>query len=105
MGFIYDCFDRVAQDSTPQGTVDCTFNDAGPLTGMTESGQIPVACVRNDANRLTNITQGSASVAFTYDTVARRTSAALPNSVLACTVPSPPASSPASASKRRNHRR
>lgn len=78
----YDAFDRLASETTPQGTVSYTYDAAGGMTSMTVAGQPTVNYSYDDGNRLTGITQGASGVGISYDAVNRRTSLTLPNGVV-----------------------
>jgi len=75
----YDELDRLASETTPQGTVSYTYDAAGRRTTMTASGQATVTYGYDAADRLTSVTQGSATVGLTYDVAGRRSTLTLPN--------------------------
>jgi len=79
IGRSYDGFDRLAQETSPQGQVDYTYHPNGLRAGMTATGQATVSYTYDAANRLTTIAQGAASVGFLYDQADRRTRVTLPN--------------------------
>jgi len=79
----YDSLDRLTEETTPQGTVDYTYDAAGRRASMTVAGQTAVTYAYDDANRLTGLTQGSASVALSYDAADRRSTLTYPNGIVA----------------------
>jgi YD repeat-containing protein len=72
----------LTSETTPEGSITYTYDDAGRRSTMTIAGQAQVAYGYDDANRLTTITQGSSVVTFDYDAANRRTSLTLPNGVV-----------------------
>jgi RHS repeat-associated protein len=72
----------ITSETTPQGTVAYTYDNAGRRATMTASGQPTTNYFYDDANRLTQISQGLSTVAFNYDASGRRTSLTLPNGVV-----------------------
>lgn len=79
----YDVFDRVASETSPQGSVSYSYDGAGRRVAMNTAGQATVDYGYDAGNRLTQITQGTSTVGFTYDVANRRTSLTLPNGVIA----------------------
>jgi RHS repeat-associated protein len=77
----YDGINDLTSESTAQGAVSYTYDNAGRRQTMTVPGPSQASYTRDDANRLTGITQGSMSVAFQYDNANRRTQLTLPNGV------------------------
>jgi RHS repeat-associated protein len=78
----YDDLDRLTLETTPQGSVSYTYDNAGRRTSMTVAGQPAVTYpVYDDANRLKQITQGTSNVLFDYDDAGRRTALTLPNGI------------------------
>ncbi len=78
----YDGLDDLTDEQTPTGEVSYAYDNARRRTSMTVVGQPAAASYAWDnANRLTGITQGSASVAFNYDSASRRTTLTLPNGI------------------------
>jgi RHS repeat-associated protein len=82
MEYEYDDLDRLIEETTPQGEVDYTYDDAGRRTSMTVAGQTTINYTYDNANRLTQITKGVATVTIAYDNNNRRTSLTLPNGVV-----------------------
>ena len=79
----YDGLDRLTSETTPQGSVSYTYDNAGRRISMTVAGQPTVNYpVYDNANRLKQITQGASTVSFDYDDAGRRTSLTLPNGIL-----------------------
>jgi YD repeat-containing protein len=74
----YDGLDNLLQETTPQGTVSYTYDNASRRQTMQVAGQPQVSYTWDNANRLTGITQGSSSVGINYDNANRRTSLTLP---------------------------
>ncbi|WP_197090841.1 RHS repeat-associated core domain-containing protein [Bradyrhizobium sp. LTSP849] len=80
---VYDGLDRIASETTPQGTVSYTYDAGGRRLTMQAGSQPQVSYSYDNGNRLTAITQGSTSVTFSYDAVNRRTAATLPGGISA----------------------
>jgi YD repeat-containing protein len=78
---VYDGLDRLTSETTPQGSVSYTYDNASRRSTMTVAGQSVVNYTHDNTNRLTQITQGAATVTIGYDTANRRTSVTLPNGV------------------------
>jgi RHS repeat-associated protein len=75
--------DKVAQETTPLGTVGYEYDALGRRTSMTVAGQ-PVVSYSYDANsHLTGITRSSLSFGLTYDAAGRRTKLTLPSGAYA----------------------
>jgi RHS repeat-associated protein len=75
--------DKVAQETTPLGTINYEYDALGRRTSMTVAGQ-PVVTYGYDANsHLTGITRGALSFGLTYDAVGRRTRLSLPSGAYA----------------------
>ncbi len=68
-------------ETTPQGEVNYTYDNARRRLTMSVPGQAQTAYAWDNANRLTGITQGTSAVGFSYDTANRRTQLTLPNGV------------------------
>lgn len=74
----YDDFDRLINESTPQGTVSYTYDAIGRRTSMTVQGQPVISYTWDVANRLTAIQQAASAsslartVSFVYDSAGRR---------------------------------
>jgi RHS repeat-associated protein len=79
----YDNLDRLASETTPEGSIAYSYDAAGRRTAMTVSGQPEITYDYDLADRLTSITRGAAVVSFGYDAANRRTSVTLPNGVVA----------------------
>jgi RHS repeat-associated protein len=78
----YDLLDRLTCETTPQGTVTYTYDNAGRRTSMTAGSQAQVTYGYDDPDsRLQTVSQGTANVTMGYDAAGRRTSLALPNGV------------------------
>jgi RHS repeat-associated protein len=78
----YDLFDRLTQESTPEGTLNYTYDAASRRATMTVAGQTAVSYSYDDADRLTDITQGTTTVSIAYDNGDRRASLTLPNGIV-----------------------
>jgi RHS repeat-associated protein len=78
---VFDGFDRLVSETTPQGSVSYQYDAAGREIQMTVAGQPPVGYTYDNANRATQITQGNSAISFSYDIANRRISLTLPNSV------------------------
>jgi len=76
-----DVLDRLASETTPQGTVSYSYDAAGRRSSLTVPGQAIANYTFDNANRLTQITQGSTTVSFSYDNANRRTTLTLPNGI------------------------
>jgi RHS repeat-associated protein len=85
----YDAMDRLTQETTPQGTVNYTYDAGGRRQTMSASGLPTVTYTWDNANRLTQIQQAAdaingnqtQTVLLSYDDANRRTSLTLPNGV------------------------
>ena len=77
----YDNFDRLASETTPQGSISYAYDAAGRRTGMTVAGQQAVNYSYDNADRLSQISQLTTVVGFGYDVASRRTSLTLPNGI------------------------
>lgn len=76
-----DLLDRLTSETTPQGSISYSYDNANRRQTMQVAGQPQVSYTWDNANRLTGITQGSSSVGINYDNANRRTSLTLPNGV------------------------
>ena len=74
-------FDRQLSETTAQGIVSYTYDNASRRATLQAPGQAQVVYAYDNANRLTGITQGTQSVAIGYDNANRRTSLTLPNGI------------------------
>src|SRR5208282_3964851 len=77
----YDALNRLTGETTPQGSISYSYDNAGRRTAMSVSGQSLVSYSYDNDDRLTQIAQGASNVAFGYDGDSRRTSLTLPNGV------------------------
>jgi len=77
-----DALNRLASETTPQGTVSYAYDNAGRRASLTVPGQSVVNYTFDNANRLTQIAQGTTTVGFTYDNANRRATLTLPNGVV-----------------------
>lgn len=78
----YDLLDRLTSETTPQGAVGYTYDNAGRRATLTVPGQTVASYTFDAANRLTQIVQGGATVQYGYDDSNRRTSLTLPNGIV-----------------------
>jgi len=76
--FLYG-LDLLTSETTPQGTVNYTYDNASRHATMTVVGQPQVVYTYDNANRLTNIQQGTSNIVIGYDDADRRTSVTYPN--------------------------
>jgi RHS repeat-associated protein len=76
-----DLLDRLISETTPQGSISYSYDNASRRQTMQVAGQPQVVYGWDNANRLTGITQGSSAVGINYDNANRRTSLTLPNGV------------------------
>jgi RHS repeat-associated protein len=86
-----DRFDAIAQEVSPQGTVDYTYSADGQRQSMNPSGGSTITYAYDGAHRLTEITQAAGlggaipataqTVGFSYDTANRPTGVTLPNGI------------------------
>jgi RHS repeat-associated protein len=76
-----DLLDRITSESTPQGSISYSYDNANRRQTMQVAGEPQEVYGWDDANRLTGITQGSSAVGINYDNANRRTSLTLPNGV------------------------
>jgi RHS repeat-associated protein len=74
--------DELEHETTPQGVVDYTYDDASRRETMTVAGGAPYVYTYDDADQLLTITQGSSSVAKTYFEDNRLNTVTLPNGVV-----------------------
>ena len=87
--FVYDGLDRVTSWTSPEGTVNYTYDQAGRRLTMQAGGQEQVNYCYDAANRLLTLTSGGAyqcpspnpTVTIAYDHDGRRSNLALPNGV------------------------
>jgi RHS repeat-associated protein len=76
-------FDRLMSETTPQGTISYTYDDAGRRQTMTVPGQAQILYTWDNANRLKTIIQGLEVVQIAYDAAGRRQTLTLPNGIVA----------------------
>lgn len=81
ISFGYDNLARITSETTPQGSVGYTYDNAGRRATMTVAGQPAVSYGYDAANRLTGITKGSTIVGFSYDAANRLSALSLPDNV------------------------
>jgi YD repeat-containing protein len=79
----YDGLDRLSSETTPQGSIGYTYDDASRRATMQVAGQVQLGYTFDNANRLTQIAQGGSTVGFTYDNANRRSTLTLPNGIVA----------------------
>ncbi|MGO9265479.1 MAG: RHS repeat-associated core domain-containing protein [Candidatus Binataceae bacterium] len=85
----FDGLDRLAQEQTPQGAVNYTYDNGSRRATLavqpagTAQNAVNSSYSWDVANRLLGITQGVNAVGFTYDSSNRRTCLTLPNGVIA----------------------
>ncbi len=77
-----DALDRLASETTPQGTVGYTYDAAGRRSSLTVPGQAVANYTFDNANRLTQITDPTGTYQFTFDNMGRLTSASASYSFL-----------------------
>jgi len=77
-----DDLDRLMSETTPQGTISYTYDNADRRLTMTVSGQPEVDYQYDNADRLFSLTRGTSSVAIGYDDADRRTSVTLPDAIV-----------------------
>jgi YD repeat-containing protein len=70
----YDGLDDLTSETTPQGTVNYTYDADKRKQTMTPSGQVQITYSYDNASRLTSIVQGASTVSFGYDSVTVRSS-------------------------------
>lgn len=75
----YDNFNRLTQETSPQGAVTYSYDLVGRRITLTVTGQATINYSYDNADRLTAIAQGSQSVTFSYDAAGRRTQTTLAN--------------------------
>ena len=78
----YDGLDRLLSETTAQGMVTYTHDNADRPSTMTVSGRPAITYGFDNADRLTSITQSTTSVSFAYDISGRRTSVTLPDGIV-----------------------
>src|SRR5579864_1800360 len=79
----YDGLDLLTSETTPQGSIGYTYDNASRRATMQVAGQTQVGYTFDNANRLTQIAQGTSTVGFTYDNANRRSTLTLPNGIVA----------------------
>jgi RHS repeat-associated protein len=79
----YDGLDRVTSETTSQGSISYTYDNASRRATMQVAGQSQVGYTFDNGNRLTQIAQGTSIVGFTYDNANRRSALTLPNAIVA----------------------
>ncbi len=79
----YDGLNRLTSETTPQGSIGYTYDNASRRATMQVVGQPQVGYTFDNANRLTQIAQGTSTVGFTYDNANRRSTLTLPNGIVA----------------------
>jgi RHS repeat-associated protein len=77
-----DDLDRLMSETTQQGIVSYTYDNADRRLTMTVSGQPEVDYQYDNADRLFSLTRGTSSVAIGYDDADRRTSVTLPDGIV-----------------------
>jgi RHS repeat-associated protein len=75
----YDDLLRLTSESSPQGAVSYTFDNADRRATMTVAGQSQLVYTFDNADRLTDMTQGASHVGVTYDNGDRPQVLTLPN--------------------------
>ncbi|MGA9722039.1 MAG: RHS repeat-associated core domain-containing protein [Candidatus Binatus sp.] len=76
-----DLLDRLTSETTPQGSISYSYDNANRRQTMQVAGQAQVSYTWDNGNRLTAIMQGNSAVGINYDNANRRTSLTLPNGV------------------------
>lgn len=76
-------FNRLLNETTPEGAVDYTYDADGRRASMTVAGQATVTYTYDNAHRLTSISRGFATATFAHDDAGRRTSLTYPNGIVA----------------------
>ena len=80
-----DLLDRLMSETTPQGSISYSYDNANRRQTMQVAGQAAVNYCWDNANRLTGLSQQSCpnnpTVGINYDNANRRTSLTLPNGV------------------------
>ena len=76
--FLYG-LDLLTNETTPQGSVTYTYDNASRRATMTVAGQTQIVYGFDNADRLTTITQGTSQVTIGYDNASRRTTVTYPN--------------------------
>jgi RHS repeat-associated protein len=75
--------DKVAQETTPLGTVGYEYDALGRRTSMTVAGQTTVTYSYDANSHLTGIARGALSFGLLYDAAGRRTKLTLPSGAYA----------------------
>jgi RHS repeat-associated protein len=78
----YDGLNDVTAVSSPQGTIDYTYNSIGEETGMQVSGQNAVSYTWNANGDLTGAVQGTAKTTYAYGANGLPVQTVLPNGVI-----------------------
>jgi RHS repeat-associated protein len=79
---VYNLLDRLIQETTPQGVVNYTYDNASRRQTMTVAGQATINYTFDNDNRLTQVQQGSTVLGFGFDAAGRRTTITLPNTIV-----------------------
>jgi len=77
----YDSSNRLASETSPNGSITYTYDSVGNRKSTTVTGQQPVNYTYDTQNKLTQIAQGSVSVTFGYDSQDRVTAINYPNGI------------------------
>jgi RHS repeat-associated protein len=79
---VFDGLDRLASETTPQGSVAYQYDNDSNLKVATVSGQTAVNYNYDNASRLYQVTQGSTNTLIGHDNANRRSSLTLPNGIV-----------------------
>lgn len=79
----FDGLDRMAQETSPRGTVSYTYDADGRRASMQANSQPMIRYTYDELDNLVGLSQGTESISFGYDVASRRTSMVLPNGVSA----------------------
>lgn len=80
--YTYDGRDRVATETTPQGTVTREWDDAGRLKTLKVPGLPDTSYTYDKTDRLTGVTRGAVAASFGYDSVGRLKTQTLPGGIV-----------------------
>ena len=80
--YTYDGRDRVATETTPQGTITREWDDAGRLETLKVPGIPDTSYTYDKTDRLTGVTRGTVAASFGYDSVGRLKTQTLPGGIV-----------------------
>ncbi|WP_344844083.1 RHS repeat-associated core domain-containing protein [Kribbella ginsengisoli] len=82
VAYTYDGKDRVATETTPQGTITREWDDTGRLKTLKVPGLPDTAYEYDKSDRLTKVTRGAVVASYGYDSTGRLKTQTLPGGVV-----------------------